>query len=128
MFVRFVVSAVDEKFGPRLGPFQAAQWLKESGHLSIAEVDELKKLYAWFNDNLKKPDRLSLSPRPHSASQALSWFKDSATMPIGKMHELTGMLERNGVHVQVITADRIGYVLYEDEFQVAAYPFRDTPT
>src|SRR5262245_59915242 len=116
MFVRFVVSRFDDKSGHRLGPFQAAQWLRESGHLATADIDELENLYAWFGDNLKKPNRLSVSRRPHSAAQALSWFKDSAEMHISKMHELKAMLERNGVHVQMIIADRIGYVLYEDEF------------
>jgi hypothetical protein len=30
--------------------------------------------------------------------------------------------------VKVIKTHRPGYVVYEDEFQIAAYPFSDTPT
>ena len=30
--------------------------------------------------------------------------------------------------VEMITAKRVGYIFYEDAFQVAAYPFSDTPT
>jgi hypothetical protein len=44
------------------------------------------------------------------------------------MREFQEVLERYGVTVQMIRAKRLGYVLYEDEFQVAAYPFSDTPT
>jgi hypothetical protein len=38
------------------------------------------------------------------------------------------MLERYGVSVEMIKAKRLGYVLYEDEYQIAAYPFNETPT
>jgi hypothetical protein len=44
------------------------------------------------------------------------------------MREFQEVLERYGLMVQMITAKRLGYILYEDEFQVAAYPFNDTPT
>jgi hypothetical protein len=44
------------------------------------------------------------------------------------MREFQEVLERYGLEVQMIKAERLGYVLYEDEFQVSAYPFKDTPT
>ena len=36
--------------------------------------------------------------------------------------------ERYGIEVEIITTTRPGYIVYEDRFQVAAYPFADTPT
>ncbi len=44
------------------------------------------------------------------------------------MRAFAEILERHGMAVRMIHTDRPGYVLYEDEFQIAAYPFADTPT
>jgi hypothetical protein len=58
----------------------------------------------------------------------LEWFKDSAKEHIAKMHALKQILEAHGVVVDVIQTHRPGYVVYEDEFQVAAEPFSETVT
>ena len=44
------------------------------------------------------------------------------------MREMQQVLEHYDLIVDMITAKRLGYVVYYDEFQVTAYPFRDTPT
>jgi hypothetical protein len=44
------------------------------------------------------------------------------------MRELQRVLESHSLSVETIRTRRPGYILYEDEYQVAAYPFRDTPT
>jgi hypothetical protein len=44
------------------------------------------------------------------------------------MHDLKLIAEANGYVVSLITEDRIGYVVYEDENQVVAEPFADTKT
>jgi hypothetical protein len=128
MFVRFIIEDLDGDSGRRQGLFQAAKRLKESGLLSQVDADHLEQVYVWFKRKLKKPTRLSLSPWPNSKAQALSWFKHTATEHIAKMREYAEILERYGMRVQMIKAKRLGYVLYEDDFQVAAYPFSDTPT
>ena len=89
--------------------------------------DRLERLGAWFNENLERPLRLAMSPRPHRKAQAISWFKDSATAHIAKMRELEELLGRYGAAVQFIKTRRVGYVVYEDEFQIVACPFADTP-
>ena len=128
MFVRFVVKNLDKDSGRRQGLFQAAKALRESGHLSGLDLDKLTTISAWFNQHLERPERLALSPRPHAKAQAISWFRDSAVEHIAKMREFREILERYGVDVDMIKAKRLGYILYEDEFQVTAYPFSDTPT
>jgi hypothetical protein len=60
--------------------------------------------------------------------QAINWFKTAATLHISKMREFQTILERNGIDVEIMTTTRPGYIVYEDRFQVAAYPFADTPT
>jgi hypothetical protein len=128
MFIRFVIKQLDRNSGRRQGLFQAAAALRDSGLLNGNDDDHLESIWDWFNKNLEKPERLALSSRPHSKAQAISWFRDTATEHIAKMREFQSVLERYGIAVEVIKATRLGYVLYEDEFQVAAYPFSDTPT
>jgi hypothetical protein len=93
-----------------------------------ADYERLEAIRGWFNDHLEKPARLAISSRHNGKEQAISWFKDTATAHIAKMRELREVLEHYGVSVEMIKTRRLGYVLYEDEFQVAAYPFSDTPT
>jgi len=57
---------------------------------------------------------------PHAKAQAISWFRDSATQHIAQMRGFQAVLERHGLAVEMIKAKRLGYVLYEDEFQVCA--------
>lgn len=128
MFVRFVVNEIDRDSGRRQGLFQAMRSLQDSGVLSIQDVELVDAIRRWFSEHLKKPRRLAISSRHHGKAQALSWFKDTATNHIAKMREFAKVLERHGMTVEMIKAKRLGYILYEDEFQVAAYPFGDTPT
>ena len=128
MYVRFVVAKIDRNSGRRQGLFQAAKALRESGRLKDADDDHLTRIREWFNDHLERPSRLSISTRHHGKEQALSWFRDSASEHIAKMREFQEVLEHYGIAVEMIKAKRLGYILYEDEFQVAAYPFSDTPT
>jgi hypothetical protein len=128
MLVRFVIHRRDPNSGRRQGLFQAAKALRDSGLLSAKDDDALEDIWGWFNRHLERPARLALSSRPHSKAQALSWFRDSATNHIAKMRSFAEILERYGIAVQMVRTNRPGYVLYEDEFQIAAYPFADTPT
>ncbi|ABF39543.1 hypothetical protein Acid345_0538 [Candidatus Koribacter versatilis Ellin345] len=38
--------------------------------------------------------------------------------------EMVRVLERNGIYIQKIKTDKPGYVVYEDEWQLVAEPFR----
>lgn len=87
----------------------------------------LEELYAWFKANLPVPTRFALSSRPHAKAQALSWFRDTATQHIRQMREYQRMLEEAGLNVRVLQTERPGYVVFEDDYQVVAYPFADTP-
>ncbi|MCP4268264.1 MAG: hypothetical protein GY777_22270 [Candidatus Brocadiaceae bacterium] len=80
----------------------------------------------WFYKNLKKPDSFSKSNKPNAHHHAISWYKDAAKEHIAKMYELPGMLEAHDVHVTVIRTERPGYIVYEDNFQVAAIAVKET--
>ncbi len=66
--------------------------------------------------------------KPHAKKVALSWFKDTATVQIAKMHELAQILQDHGIEVDVLRVVRPGYVVYEDQFQITAEPFQETVT
>jgi hypothetical protein len=42
------------------------------------------------------------------------------------MHRIRDVLEKYGTQVDVVYETRLGYVVYEDEFQVVAEPFSET--
>ena len=128
MLIRFVIRSLDPNSGRRQGLFQAADGLCNSGRLSDADATELQSIEDWFEEHLPTPSQLSISKRPHGKEQAISWFKLSAHDHIDRMRIIQRILEGCDIAVQVIKTDRPGYVVYEDEFQIAAYPFADTPT
>ena len=127
MFIRFVTGTLDPRSGRRQGIFEAGGALRRSGGLSASDVERLDDLREWFIDHLPIPTRFSLSPRPHRKAQALSWFKDEATVYIGKMREYQRVLEEYDVRIEMLRTERPGYIVYEDQHQVVAYPFADTP-
>ena len=42
------------------------------------------------------------------------------------MHQIKVVLENDGHSVVMLSKSRVGYVIYDDEFQVVAEPFLDT--
>jgi hypothetical protein len=128
MYMRFVVKQLDPDSGRRQGLFQAGGRLGRSGILTKTDSERLTAIEVWFSKNLRRPSRLAISTKPHRKAQAISWLKISAHEHINKMREFQQILERNGLGVELLRTAQPGYIVYEDEFQVAAYPFNDTPT
>ncbi len=128
MFVRFVIHRNDEDSGRRQGLFQAMADLEDSDLLREHEQVQYDEIYEWFRKNLKQPRSFARSSKPHAKRVALSWLKDSAATHIRKMHAIVLLLQAHGVVVDVLRSERPGYVVYEDEFQVAAEPFKETVT
>jgi hypothetical protein len=51
-----------------------------------------------------------------------------ATEYVSRMHALCRILNEHGVRTEMITSARPGYVVFEDDYQVAAVPFAETAT
>lgn len=126
MFVRFVISNLDDNSGRRQGLFQAAYKLRASGQMGAADEEQLDQILHWFEDNLAEPERLALSSKPRRKASAISWFRDGAKEHIVRMRELRALLDSHGIAVDMLRERRPGYVVYEDEHQVVAYPFSET--
>lgn len=127
-FIRFVTARIDEHSGRRQGVFQAATSLVEAKELTPHELDELNAIREWFGENLEVPDRFSRNRRRDGAGHAISWHKRSAAEHINRMHAMCRILNEHGVATEMITSDRPGYVVFEDDHQVTAVPFGDTST
>jgi len=119
-YIRFVIARKDQQSNVEQGIFQAASLALEWRDITGSDADELNELLDWFSKNLERPtsfgrDRLR---------RAICWFKTDATEHISRIWEMVRILERHGNFVNKITTQRPGYVVYEDEWQLVAEPFR----
>jgi hypothetical protein len=119
-YIRFVIGRKDEDSHVEQGIFQAAVQALEWQNITGSDADQLNELRAWFSENLEKPtsfgrDKLRLG---------ICWFKTVSTEHISRIWEMVQILERNGTYVKKIRTDKPGYVIYEDEWQLVAEPFR----
>jgi len=105
------------------GRFTALDALERRGELTPHEASWLAELEAWFNAHLRRPGRLAWWSRPNAPERAITWLKLSAVEHVARMRELAAFLEHKDVYVEELRTDRPGYVVYEDEHQVAAIPF-----
>jgi hypothetical protein len=126
MFIRFVVPVRHRHSHCLTGVFHAAFDLRDRGLLTGVEGARFERLRQWFNRHLPIPDRFARSRQPHAHASAICWFKDDAAEHLEWARELAALLARHGVATQVLRTDKPGYVVYEDDYQVAAVPFRDT--
>ncbi|MBA3511548.1 hypothetical protein [Sphingomonas sp.] len=126
MFIRFVIASRDEDSGRRQGLFQAADELRASGRMSGSHEQRLNEVERWFRENLPVPKRFAVSSKPRRKAQAITWFRHTATEQIARMRDFQTILESYGVGVEMLREKRPGYVVYEDEHQVVAYPFSET--
>jgi hypothetical protein len=125
-FVRFVIHKLDPDSGRKQGLFHALADLSRAGKLDPSDSLDYQRVRDWFGEHLPKPGRLARSTRPRAKDVALSWFKDTAAEHIRQMRLLADILERHGIQVDMLRTRRPGYVVYEDDHQVAAEPYSDT--
>jgi len=123
-YVRFVVYKRDEDSLEPQGIFQAAADLAASNQLASHEREIYEETRAWFRERLKKPKRFARSQQANAHAFAICWFKDTAHEHLAQVRQFVYLLEEHGIAVRQLTTARPGYVVYEDDFQIAAEPFR----
>ncbi len=121
MYIRFAVTQRDEDSGHPMGVFAAARDLGESSDAHPDVVARLHELREWFNDNLPGPG----DNRREVVQKSIFWFKSGAGECLRRVWELVSILQENGYIVRDITCSRPGKIVYEDDLQVGAIPFRD---
>ena len=128
MYLRFVVADIDEDSERALGVFHAVRYLRDAGKLYAYEEDQHDMVRWWFNEILERPARLTASMPPfyRKKNKAICWFKHTASEHLARVRELAAILGNHGVPVRTLKAKRVGYVVYQDEYQIVAEPFADT--
>jgi hypothetical protein len=125
--LRFVLPRSHPDTGVEEGIFGAAYDLCRNPLTPVSDRQSLEGLLAWFGANLATPQRFNRSKSKgyyRRGTGGVSWLKPTAAEHIAKMHVLTAILEKNGHQVSQITTDRPGYVVFEDDHQIVAEPFR----
>lgn len=119
-FIRFVIGRKDEDSRVEQGIFQAVAQALEWETITGEDAQELKSLEKWFSENLEKPTSFGRG-RLH---WGICWFKMDASEHISRIWQMVRILERHGICVKKIKTDKPGYMIYEDEWQIVAEPFR----
>lgn len=125
--IRFVTDGRHLPYGHRTGIFPSAYKARRENWLASSRHDELCDLLLWFSDNLPVPDRFAASRRPHAEHSGISWIRTRALDHMKRLRLIAALLHGVGVPVQELRTVRPGYILYRDDFQVVALPFKDTP-
>lgn len=120
MYLRFRTSFIDDEEESRHGVFQAAYFLLHSNDMYLYDRQRLEELWDWFRRNLSSP---GLYKQRGHTKHIICWFKPTANEHLGRMHEMIGILELYDIHVSQVKNCRPGYVVYEDDHQVAVMPF-----
>lgn len=116
MYLRFVVGTASEPASSLTGVIiwlDELRWCRDVEHYDVDFADELLD---WFDDHLPVPPY----SRQRWSSNAVCWFKDSATDMIDRVRDAIALLENNDRPVRHLVTDRPGMILYEDDFQVVA--------
>ena len=130
-FIRFALARRHPDSGVEDGTFSLAYELRDSPDVETADRHLLAETLAWFEKNLETPTRFNRTKSKgyyRRKTSGIAWFKDTSTEHLARMHAIKGVLEHYGYSVVMISESRVGYVTYEDAFQVVAEPFSDTRT
>jgi hypothetical protein len=119
-YIRFVVGHKDEESHFDRGILNATAQALEWQGIKGADADELNELLAWFGNNLERPTSFGRD----SLRRGICWFKTGSIEHISRIWEMVRILERNGIYVKKVSSSRPGYIIYEDEWQLVAEPFR----
>jgi hypothetical protein len=124
MFIRFVSGEIDEDSHVSAGLFRAAYKLMREVRLPDYEYNALREPMDWFEEHLESPYDFRLEPA-RLADQSLCWFRCTATEHLRRAWEMVAILEERDIFIRTIRSDCRGYIIYEDEAQVLAFPYND---
>ena len=131
-FVRFVVPTwIHRESQAPIGVIGAAYELLRQQATSHELQRELEHWIEWFEENLPVPDRFNRTKSKgwyRRETRGIAWLRTSAAAHLAAMADLAACIAKCGHATSEVQSERVGYVIYQDEFQLIAEPFRDTPT
>ena len=118
--MRFVVGTDAENAAWLTGIITEARLLRDAGQLYDFESERLEAVYDWFNEHLPCPPFKKKLRTGEWTRDAVTWFRPNAKAAIQRMWDIVAILREHGVAVRMVTTERPGWVVYEDEYQVVA--------
>ena len=103
--------------------FQAASFLLNSDIMCPYEQEWLEEVWVWFRYNLSAPD---IYKQTRIDYNVICWFKHTANEHLQKMYEMSVIPGQYGLNVSQVKSCKPGYIIYEDEDQIAVLPFADS--
>lgn len=125
MYLRFQSAIPDRDTGRPLGLFHAAGLAVRDPATPRFAVKMIEEHRDWFVRHLDEPTRFARSANPHAAGVALSWFRAGAVVHIERARDLAAILNEYAMPVTRVATAKPGYVVYSDEVQIAAIPYRN---
>lgn len=123
-FIRFKTHDIDKTTGHDKGLLAAVYDALNQKLVTEYEESQIRTHLSWLNDNLPKPEKFSRTRNDyHKNTHGLSWLKPSATEALEHLRALATIMDDHGIPVSMITTEKPGYVVYEDDLQVVAEPF-----
>lgn len=123
MFIRFVTNEISEESSQKLGIFHAIRYMRDDNELTESEFEVANEIVNWFSVNLESPLDFLNNQKSKKSDVYISWFKASAKEHITKARGFSAILENKDVAVEILTTNKPGKIVYEDEFQIFAKPF-----
>lgn len=119
MYLRFIVVAPQalshgifrSDYHPRYDD-NLPEWLR-------APIEEH---YAWFNNNLAIPRRLTVVSRRRRVYAGICWFRSEAREHIAHARELACLIHEAGHPTSMLKTRFPGQILYRDDHQIVAKP------
>ena len=124
-----VPAVIDSDAQVPIGIIAFAHRLTDSSEVSEPLRRELAHWLAWMDEHLDAPDRFNRTTSKgwyRRATRGISWLRATAEEHLGAFRALAEVVNRCGYEVSEIREVRVGYIIYEDDLQVVAEPFRDT--
>ncbi len=121
-FFRFVVVQQHGEKKKHLSIFVTVERIIKSHAMTYDDERALRELERWFDKNL-------VSPKRFDRAAAIFWFKPhvaGATALWEKSIALAELLEKYGYRLEIVSTSRPGKIVYDDDVQIAAVPFKDT--
>ncbi len=100
--------------------------LFDEARLPAAEDAEIRAEVDWLCGKVPVPQLLRLHYRSGKRPLVVFWLKSEAVEHVQHMRRLTGLIASSGVVARMLRTSKPGKIVYEDEYQVGAIPFRDT--
>ncbi len=118
MYLRFATHRIDPNAQQPQGVFQRAYALLEGDELHGEDARGLRVALEYFESDMAVP--WIRQPR------AVFWFKAECALCTHHAWVLATFLNLSGVPVHPVRTLKPGHIVYEDDCQIAAVPYRDT--